>query len=423
MPSPSPTVLLGIGGSIAAYKAGDLIRLLREAGCTVVPCMTRSATKFITPLTIGVLAAQPVYVDYFDPKHNEGVDHIGLARNADCYVVAPATANLITKLAVGIADDYPSLVGIAFPRPWVIAPAMNTRMYQNPLIARHLDTLRERGARIVEPVTGLLADGEVGIGKLAPIELIRDAVLEILAAQNQMAELQVLITAGGTREPIDAVRYLGNRSSGRMGFALAEAAAWRGAEVTLITTVEPPPLPPSVRVVSLSTAREMGLALGELASQHDILVMAAAVADYTLEPREGKLHRDEEPNPVLNLVPTPDLLSDLVSRRRPGQTIVGFAAEAGDLERRATEKFTRKGCDLLVANDITAPGIGFGSRENAVSVIQRAQGSREIEIVTLPQASKAVIAHQLWDLILRERTQSGIAASPSTEGAVRYASR
>lgn len=394
------TILLGIGGSIAAYKACDLIRLLREPGHRVIPVMTRAATRLISPLTIGVLAGEPVYVNPFDPKHNEGVDHIGLVQDADLYCIAPATASLITRLALGLGSDYPSLVGLAFPRPWVLAPAMNTRMLQNPVIQDHLGTLRQRGVRIVEPASGLLACGEIGAGKLAPVEAIRDAVFATLVQRHSMADLRVLITAGGTREPIDAVRYVGNRSSGRMGFALADTAAQRGASVTLITTVEPPALPGRVTVIRVETAAQMQAALEVEQANHDVLVMAAAVADYTLEPREGKLHRHETGALTLELQPTPDLLAMLVAQRRPGQQIVGFAAEVGDLVTRARDKFLRKGCDLLVANDVSQPGIGFGSQENAVLVIT---GAAPFEQHVIDRAPKAAIADQLWTLILQQR--------------------
>ncbi|MEO7994418.1 MAG: bifunctional phosphopantothenoylcysteine decarboxylase/phosphopantothenate--cysteine ligase CoaBC [bacterium] len=412
------TILLGISGSIAAYKACDLIRLLREADCRVIPLLTPGASRFVTPLTVGVLAGETVYADYFDPKHNEGVDHIGLVQGADCFCVAPATANLIAKLALGIADDYPSLIGVAYPRPWVIAPAMNFRMYQNPVIQGHLDALRSRGARIVEPTTGSLACGEVGVGKLAPIEAIRDAILATLDTARSLTGLKVLITAGGTREPIDAVRYLGNRSSGQMGFALAEEAALRGAQVTLITTVAPPTLPATVTTVMVETTGELATALDQQASQHDIVIMAAAVADYTVTPVDGKLHRESEPSPSLTLTPTPDLLAGLVASKTATQTIVGFAAETGDLEARARAKFARKGCDLLIANDISLPGLGFGSPDNAVLVLT---GPGPDEIHRLPTMSKRALAAPLWDLIRTTRDRT--LRHSSTEGVTRHAVR
>lgn len=399
------TILLGIGGSIAAYKACDLIRLLREPGHRVIPVMTRAATRIIPTLTIGVLSGESVYVNPFDPKHNEGVDHIGLVQEADVYVIAPATANLIARLALGLGSDYPSLVALAFPQPWVVAPAMNTRMLMNPVVQGHLDTLRQRGARIVEPATGLLACGEVGAGKLATVEAIRDAVFETLATKSSLAGVRVLITAGGTREPVDAVRYIGNRSSGRMGFAMAEAAAQRGAQVTLISTIAPPAMPDNVSVILVETAAQMGAALAAQAPSQDIVVMAAAVSDYTLQPREGKMHRSETGAITLDLTPTADLLANLVRTRPPGQTIVGFAAEVGDLATRAREKYLRKGCDLVVANDVSQAGIGFGSPDNAVLVISGPDPSDDI---ALTRAPKPQIARQLWELILQQRARGSV---------------
>lgn len=414
-----PVVLLGISGSIAAYKACDLIRLLRADGCRVIPVMTRAAAKLISPLTIGVLAGETVHLDPFAAAHNSGdVDHIGLVQEAACYVAAPATANHLTKLALGIADDYPSLVGVAFPRPWVIAPAMNSRMWANPVIQGHLTTLRQRGARIVEPDSGLLACGEIGPGKLAPIEAIRDTVLEVLRTGQSMAGLRVLITAGGTREPVDAVRYVGNRSSGRMGSALAQEAAYRGAQVTLLSTVEPPvALPAAVQVHRVETAAQMGAALDQQAAHYDILVMAAAVADYTVrEPQAEKLHRDETGTLQLTLEPTADLLAGLVAQRRPGQTLIGFAAETSDLAARARAKYVRKGVDLLVANDVSDPAIGFGSRQNAVLVITGPEPGAEVH---LPQDSKEALARRLWDLILQRHGSAS--SSQAAEGETRYA--
>jgi len=395
-----PTVLLAISGSIAAYKACDLVRLLRDAGCRVLPLMTPDAARFIPPLTVGVLAGGPVFIDYFDPQHNGAVDHIGLVQNADVFVAAPATANLIAKLALGLADDYPSLVGVAFPRPWVIAPAMNSRMYLNAALQGHLATLRARGAMLVEPEEGLLACGEVGVGKLASPEKIRDAVLAILRQGHELEGTRVLVTAGGTREPVDAVRYLGNRSSGRMGFALAEEAARRGAQVTLLTTVPPPPMARAVQVEPVETTAQLAAALEHHAPTHDVIIMAAAVADYTVVPVPGKLHRGENPRPTLHLEPTPDLLASLVQRRRPGQTIMGFAAEVENLEGGARAKYAAKGCDLLVANDVSDPAIGFGSPDNAVLVIT---GPAPDDHITLPRAPKPTIAAQLWDLIQQQR--------------------
>ena len=389
-------IVLGVTGGVAAYKAAYLARRLVERGADVRVVMTDAATEFIGSATFAAITGTHPIRDLFGAE--DVSPHTTLARWADVIVVAPATAATMARLATGQSSDVLAATVLASRVPVVIAPAMHTEMWEHPATARNLATLRADGCHIVEPEHGDLAGGDVGTGRLADPETIADAVQAALtaSASHDLAGLSVLVTAGGTREPIDPVRYLGNRSSGKMGTALAREAASRGADVTLVTTA-PAPDHPSIRVLQVTTAQEMAEMVWSLAADHDVIVMAAAVADFRpTTSHAGKLRRLDGP-PELVLEPTPDILAGVVERAT-NATIVGFAAESGTLDDIA-EKAARKRVDLLVANDISRPETGFGSDMNEVRLVFRDGTSRD-----LPLATKDRIAAGIWDEILGIRT-------------------
>jgi len=401
-------IVLGITGGIAAYKGAELCRLFVKSGASVRVVMTEAATRFITPLTLQALSGQPVSVDLFDPGTEAEIGHIRLADEADLIVVAPATADSIARLAAGMANDLLAAVVLAGRGPVLLAPAMNVNMWQNPLTQANLARLLGPGGggrfATVGPDRGPLACGWVGAGRLIEPPEIAAAAARLLAP-GDLTGRRVVITAGPTREPIDDVRFIGNRSSGKMGAALAAAALARGADVTLLAgpgTPEVPGGPARLTRVDFESAADLERALAAAASQADAVVMAAAVADF--RPREriaGKLSRRKEPGVSLELAAVPDLLAGLGRARHDGRPyLVGFAAEvspgAGSdagLDGRATAKLREKGCDAIVANDVSAPGIGFDADENAVTVLF-ADGAR----FDVPRAPKRAVADRLWDL-------------------------
>lgn len=386
-------VLLGVSGGIAAYKAIDLLRILqrREHGVTVV--MTRAARRFVGPATFAALSGRAVGTDLFGPDARPGYDHLDLARGADVLVVAPASANTLARMAAGLADGLLAAVHLAFTGPVLVAPAMNTRMWEHPATRENLARLVARGVEVVPPGTGLLADGEVGEGRLAEPAEIADAVAARLAGSRSLAGRTVLVTAGGTQEPLDAVRFLGNRSSGRMGWALAEAARRRGAAVTVIAANVALARRSDVRYREAPTAAEMHRAALEELPGSDLVVMAAAVADYRpAAPRAGKMDKAEAAELSVALERTADVLTDL-SARRGRRVLVGFAAEAGPAGLpRARAKREAKGVDLLVHNDVAGAGVGFGSDDNRITII--GPGERE---TSLERMSKAACAERILD--------------------------
>jgi len=398
------SVVLGITGGIAAYKGAELCRLLVKSGARVQVVMTAAAKKFITPLTLQALSGNPVADDLFDADAEARIGHIRIGDEAALIVIAPATADVIARLAGGRADDLLTAVVLASQAPVLLAPAMNVNMWSNPLTQQNLGKLLALGRfRTVGPDRGDLACGWVGEGRLIEPPEIAAAAARLLTAQD-LAGRKVVVTAGPTQEPIDDVRFLGNRSSGKMGFALARAAARRGAEVTLIAgpvALDTPPSDPGAPIVrhDVETAEQMRAALGAATARADVVVMTAAVADFRPAGRvAGKLSRRAKgPASELALVANPDLLAEL-GRSRAGRRplLVGFAAEVGgedDLMRaRAREKLVEKRCDVIVLNDVGLPGIGFGSDDNAVTLLY-ADGHEE----TLPRASKDRIADDLWD--------------------------
>jgi len=411
-------LLLGVSGGIAAYKALELARLATLAGHGVRVLMTETATRFVGAASFEGIVGAPVLVDEFerDPMRgafpgdeavsHDPIGHLEVAGRCDAYLVAPASANTIAKLASGNADSMLTTSFLACTAPRLVAPAMNDRMYADAATQANLVTLRERGVEVIEPEEGKLASrGEYGRGRLPDPELLLARLEAALPAGDRPWDgLRVLVTAGGTREPIDTVRFIGNRSSGRMGIALAAAAAKRGAEVTLIAANVALPVPPGVRRVDVETAAELADAAGTEFPQAHVLLMAAAPADFrAAEPAAGKLQRAE--GLELSLQPTEDILASLSAGRSEGQTIVGFAAEANANKEQAIErargKLERKGADLIVFNDVSNPEIGFESERNAVTLIGR---SGETEV---PIASKDEVAEAILQEVDRLREKSG----------------
>ena len=388
-------VLLGVSGGIAAYKSVDVLRILQRRGHVVRVVMTRAAQRFVGPATFAALSGHPVGVDLFGAEGRPGYDHLELARGADLLLVAPASATTVARMAAGLGDGLLGSVHLAFDGPVLIAPAMNTRMYLHPATVDNLALLVARGVQIIPPGSGLLADGGTGVGRLAdPVE-IADAVEARLAGAGTLAGRRVLVSAGGTREPIDPVRYVGNRSSGRMGWAVAEAARRRGGEVTVLASNVELARHPDIRYIDAPTAADLHRAARAAFPSCDVLVMAAAVADFRPRtPRDGKIDKSAEGALALDLVPTEDILADLASRRER-QVLVGFAAEHGPAGlERARAKRERKGLDLVVHNDVSRDGVGFGSRQNEITII----GPDGED--ALPRMSKEACAERILDAVL-----------------------
>jgi phosphopantothenoylcysteine decarboxylase/phosphopantothenate--cysteine ligase len=409
-------VLLGVSGGIAAYKALELARLATRAGHGVRVLMTEGAKRFVGPASFEGIVGAPVLSSEFErdpmrgafpgdpaPDHDP-IGHLEVVANADAYLVAPASANTIAKLAAGIADSMVSTAFLACTAPRLVAPAMNDRMYTDAATQANLETLRERGIEVIEPEEGALASrGEHGIGRLPePDHLLARIEAVLPSGARPWDGMRVLVTAGGTREPIDPVRFVGNRSSGRMGLALAAAAQRRGAEVTLVAANVALPEPPGVRRIDVGSAVELAAALEEEFPRSQVLLMAAAPADFRLEAPAGNKIKRKGSGLDLHLEPTEDILAGLTSERREGQTIVGFAAEHGvGGPGRARDKLVRKGADLIVFNDISDPEIGFESERNAVTLID-AETENELEI-----DSKHAIADAILDRVdeLRDRAR------------------
>lgn len=409
-------LLLGVSGGIAAYKALELARLAIKAGHAVRVIQTEASTRFVGTASFAGITGAPVLITEWEsdplrgafpgdaaPEHAP-LSHLELVERADVLLIAPASANTIAKLAAGVADNLLTAAALACRRPLIVAPAMNGAMYEHAATQANLARLRERGVRVLEPGTGSLASlGEYGIGRLPePPELLA-AVEGALSAGRELDGLKVLVTAGGTREPIDAVRYVGNRSSGRMGFALAEEAARRGADVTVVAANVSLPRRGDVTYVDVQTASELAAACDEHFDQADVLLMAAAVADYRPDAAHaGKLKKDEAGGELeLRLVRTPDVLATLSARRRPGQLLVGFAAEHGEgAIAYGRDKLARKDLDAVVVNDVGVPGIGFDAAQNEVTIVTQESEKH------VPRASKAEVATAILDAVLSRRSSS-----------------
>jgi len=383
------TIVLGVTGSIAAYKAADISSKLTQAGAKVEVVMTQSATRFITPLSLQSITGRPVVSSLWDENYEFSVEHVALAEAADVVVIAPATANIIAKLAAGIADDMLTCVVLASRAPVILAPAMNDNMFSNPVTQENLTRLKARGFTVVSPAYGRLASGKIGQGRLAEIEEILRVIEKVLSRGGDLSGRRMVVTAGGTREPIDPVRYISNRSSGRMGYALAEAARDRGAEVTLISSATLPE-PEGIEVVQVETALEMKQAVSKAVTQADALIMAAAVSDYKPAEVEKEKIKKDTPTLTLKLEKTPDILAEA-----GGNFVkIGFAAESEDLLKNARKKLEAKNLDLVVANDITRPGAGFGSETNKVTLI-----FKDGKVEELPLLPKREVADKILDRV------------------------
>ncbi len=395
------TVVLGVTGGIAAYKAVELCRRLVEAGAHVAPVMTEDATRFVGEVTLSALASEPVRKSLWDEP--EPIPHTGLGQRADVVVVAPATARFIGAYAQGICDDLLTATVLATRAPVVLCPAMHSEMWEHPAVRHNLALLVRRGVVVVPPAEGHLAGGDSGVGRLAETDVILSAVGGVLrrrvvgavgaagvCASSRLGGRKVVVSAGGTREPIDPVRFITNRSSGKQGHALADEAARRGARVVLVTTTDRSVLP-DVQVVRVGSAAEMETAVVEQAADADVVIMAAAVADFRPKsPAVVKLSKADGV-PDLVLEPTPDILVELGRRRRPGQVLVGFAAQTHDVTERARAKLTAKGVDLMVANDVSAPLVGFDHDTNAVVILGAGGIRREVGLRSKEAVAEAVL--------------------------------
>jgi phosphopantothenoylcysteine decarboxylase/phosphopantothenate--cysteine ligase len=384
------TVVLGVTGSIAAYKAVDLASKLTQAGISVDVVMTKAATEFVTPLTFRSITHRPVALDMFAPVAEFRPEHVALADRAAVVVIAPATANTIAKLAAGIADDLLSCTVLATKAPLIIAPAMDMGMYQNRVTQENLERLRSRGAIIVGPAYGRLVSGVIGLGRLAEVDEILGTIYQVLGREGDLAGRRLVVSAGGTQEPLDPVRYLSNRSSGKMGYAIAEAARDRGATVILISAPTALRPPVGVQLIPVTSALQMCHAVLEKAADADALIMTAAVADYRPATAAGQKIKRAPESLTLELVKNPDILSQVRGRLIK----VGFAAETEDLLPNAKRKLEEKRLDLIVANDVTAADSGFAVDTNKVLLIDR---SGEVE--QLPLLLKSEVAHRILDKV------------------------
>jgi len=398
MPSKKKCIVLGVTGGIAAYKACELLRLLQKRGMDVYVVMTKHATQFVAPLTFETLSGHPVAVDTFERPATWEVEHIALAKRADLFLIAPATANIIGKMACGIADDMLSTTVMATKAPVMIAPAMNTGMWENPATQQNIATLEKRGVLVVTPATGHLACGDSGAGKLEDVCVIAERAIAVLEKKKDLEGVRVMVTAGPTREALDPVRYISNRSSGRMGYAIARAAHDRGADVTLLTgpvSIEPPQ---GMKVVPFMTTQDLLDRALEHAQNQDVIIQSAAPADYRAkEISPIKIKKQGGADMVIELVENPDVAATLGQNKRADQTFVGFAAETNDVLEHAQGKLIKKNLDMIVANDVTAPGAGFDVNTNIVTLITK-EGMK-----SLPLMSKDDVADHILDAVLELR--------------------
>jgi phosphopantothenoylcysteine decarboxylase / phosphopantothenate---cysteine ligase len=401
-------IALGVSGGIAAYKAAEIVRLLQDHGIRVQVVMTAAAQEFVRPLTFAALSGEKVITGMFgsgpgseDAQANveSAIEHIAIAQTIDALVVAPATADVVAKFAQGIANDFLSTLYLATTAPVVVAPAMNVNMWNHAATQVNLEILRKRGVRIVEPGSGYLACGMTGAGRLAENEAIVAAVMEALGAAQDLAGETVLVTAGPTREKIDPVRYLTNRSSGRMGYAIAEAALRRGARVLLVSGPTAIAAPGAAELTQVETAEEMLAAVLKLLPESTVVIKTAAVADF--RPKAAAVQKIKRKGEMtLELKPTADILAD-VARRKTSQVIVGFAAETENVLENARKKLASKSLDAIVVNDVSREGVGFDSDRNAVTIISQS------EVVEVPETSKWEVAHRVLDQVVKLRKRSG----------------
>ena len=391
------TVILGVTGSIAAYKAANLASMLKKQHADVQVIMTQNATQFMNPITFESLTGNKCLVDTFDRNFQFQVEHVALAKRADLAIVAPATANIMAKLAHGLADDMLTTTLLAGRCPKLIAPAMNTRMYENPVTQDNMDILRKYGFRIIEPAVGHLACGDTGAGKLPPETLLLECILDEIAMEKDMKGLHVLITAGPTMEAIDPVRFISNHSTGKMGYALARVCRRRGAEVTLVSGKTNLEAPYGVTLVPVTSAQDMFEAVSSRAKEQDMIIKAAAVADYRpVTVAENKIKKSPGDMSIA-LERTTDILAWLGEHRREGQVLCGFAMETEHMVEHAKEKLTRKHVDMIAANNVKVAGAGFGTDTNVVTLIT------EDGVEELAKMSKEEVASRIVDALLRIR--------------------
>jgi phosphopantothenoylcysteine decarboxylase / phosphopantothenate---cysteine ligase len=388
-------ILLGVTGSIAAYKAVELLRELVKRGAEVQVVMTEAATKFVAPLTFETLSRQPVLLHMFSLSYGSKIGHIEATQRADVFLVAPATAQTIARMALGLADDFLSCIFLASRCPVLVAPAMDSDMYQHAAVQQNLATLRGRGVRFVEPGHGELASGLVGPGRLAELQDIVAAVERVLAPTRDLKGQIILVTAGPTREALDPIRYLSNRSSGKMGYAIAEAAANRGARVILVSGPTAQAVPQGVDMVHVETAQQMYETVLAKLSLATVVVKAAAVSDYRPKRVADRKIKKDETVPEVTLEPTPDILAE-VGKRKGTRIVVGFAAETDDLLANARKKLQRKRVDLMVANDVRQPGAGFDTETNVVKILDAEGGVED-----LPLLSKHEVAERILDRVVK----------------------
>jgi phosphopantothenoylcysteine decarboxylase/phosphopantothenate--cysteine ligase len=399
-------IALGVSGGIAAYKAAEIVRLLQDRGIRVQVVMTVAAQEFVRPLTFAALSGEKVITDMFGsasgdaPNVESAIEHIAIAQAIDALVIVPATAGVLARFAQGIANDFLSTLYLATTAPVVMAPAMNVNMWNHAATQANLEILRKRGVRIVEPGEGYLACGMTGAGRLAENEAIVAAVMEALGASQDLAGETVLVTAGPTREKIDPVRYLTNRSSGRMGYALAEAALRRGARVLLVSGPTAIAAPGAAELTRAETAEEMLTAVLKLLPQATVVIKTAAVADF--RPKAAAAQKiKRKGGTTLELEPTTDILAE-VARRKTAQIVVGFAAETENMLENARKKLVSKSLDAIVVNDVSREGVGFDSDRNAVTIISSS------EVIEVPETSKWEVAHRVLDQVVKLRKRSGV---------------
>jgi len=386
-------IVLGVTGSIAAYKSVELARRLTQAGATVQVVMSRSAAEFVRPLTFQALTYRPVEMEMFQIQDERAAGHVAMGRQADVVVIAPATAHILARLASGFSDDLIATTVLATDAPIVLAPAMETHMWQNAATQANVAVLRARGARIVDPESGPLASGDVGPGRLASLERIEAAIADALTGSQALAGRRIVVTAGPTLEPIDPVRFVSNRSSGKMGYAIAAAAADAGAEVFLVSGPTALRAPAGTQLVPIETAEQLRDAVLGLLPNADAVVMAAAVADYRpIETMERKIKkRDAGKELSLRMTENPDILKAIVAARRPGAVVVGFKAETGDATAEAGRMLREKKLDLVVANDVSEPGSAFGSDTDRVTFVS-ADGAEALPLLAKTEVARRLVA-------------------------------
>lgn len=388
------TVVLAISGSIAAYKMANVARMLLKQHCDVEVLMTQNATQFINPITFESLTGHKCLVDTFDRNFQYSVEHVALAKRADVVLVAPASANVIGKIANGIADDMLTTTVMACPCKKIVSPAMNHNMYHNPIVQDNIEKLKHFGYEIITPATGMLANGDIGDGRMPEESVLFEAVVKEIACEKDLVGKKVLISAGATREPIDPVRFITNHSSGKMGYALARAAMHRGAEVTVVaahTDVEPPLF---VNVVPVQTAEEMYDAIVSRAQDYDFVIKAAAVADYTPAVTADNKIKKKDGDMSIPLVRTKDILKTLGENKRPGQILCGFSMETENVLENSRKKLESKHCDMICANSLKSAGAGFGTDTNIVTLITK-NSEESLELM-----SKEKVAHKILDKLM-----------------------